>query len=56
MSLGDKTFEIIKKHCKEIICVSETEIMRSMDLIMQNLKIIVEPSAALSLAAVIKEK
>ncbi len=55
-SLGDKTFPIIKKHVKEIILVSEKEIISAMKLIWERMKIIVEPSSCVTLAAVLKEK
>ncbi len=53
-SLGDITFPIIQKLVKEIICVEEEEIIASMKLIWERMKIIVEPSAAVALAAVFK--
>lgn len=53
-SLGEKTFEIILKHVNDIITVSEEEIVDAMLLIWQRMKIIVEPSAAVSLAVVMK--
>lgn len=55
-SLGDLTFPIIKQHVREIITVSESEIVESMRLIWERLKIVVEPSAAVSLAAILKNK
>lgn len=56
MCLGDKTFDIIKKHVKEIILVSEEEIVAAVNLIWKIMKIVIEPSSATVLAAVIKEK
>jgi len=55
-TLGDKTFPIIRDHVKEIITVSEKEIVDAMRLIWERLKIIVEPSAGVPLAAVLKSK
>jgi threonine dehydratase len=55
-SLGDKTFAIIYENVKEIITVSDLEIISAMRLIWEQLKVIVEPSGAVSLAAVIKAK
>lgn len=54
--LGDVNFPIIKKGIDSIICVSEDEIIRAMKLIWERMNIIVEPSSAVALAAVIKEK
>ena len=55
-SLGDKNFPIIKKFVKEIIRVEEKEIVETMKMIWQRMKIIIEPSSAVALAAVIREK
>jgi threonine dehydratase len=55
-SLGDKTFPIIRKHVKEIITVTDLEIVKAMRLIWEHVKIVVEPSSAVVLAAVLKER
>ncbi|CAG0969327.1 MAG: pyridoxal-phosphate dependent enzyme [Bacteroidetes bacterium] len=55
-TLGEKTFYIIKKNVNEIFTVQENEIIAAMQLIWERLKIIVEPSSAVPLAAVIKNK
>lgn len=55
-TLGDKTFPIIRQYVQEIITVTEAEIVAAMKLIWERLKIIVEPSAAVPLAAVLKSK
>ena len=54
--IGTITFPIIQKHVKEIITLSEEEILNSMKMIWERLKIIVEPSCSISLAAIIKNK
>ncbi|TRO64107.1 pyridoxal-phosphate dependent enzyme [Christiangramia sabulilitoris] len=54
--LGDKNFPFIKEHVQEIIRVSEAEIKEALRIIWERMKIIVEPSSAVALAAVIKEK
>ena len=54
--LGDKNFPIIKKYINKIIRVEENEIIESMKIIWERLKIICEPSCAVPLAAIIKEK
>jgi threonine dehydratase len=54
--LGDINFPIIQKYVDRIILVSEEEIIAAMRLIWERMKIIVEPSSAVALAAVIKEK
>ena len=54
--LGDKNFPIILEEVKSIIRITEDEIIESMKLIWQHLKIICEPSCSLPLAGVIKNR
>ena len=54
--LGDINFPLIQKHVDKIIRVTEEEIIYAMRLIWERMKIICEPSCAVPLAAVIKEK
>lgn len=55
-NLGDKNFPIIQDKVSEIIRVEEEEIITAMKLIWERMKIVVEPSAAVALAAVLREK
>lgn len=55
-SLGDKTFAIVHKYVRDVITVSDGEIVAAMKLIWERLKIIVEPSGAVPLAAILKAK
>lgn len=55
-SLGELTFSIIRRLVSEIITVSEQGIREAMRLIWERMKIVVEPSSAVPLAAVLKEK
>ncbi|MFC1785728.1 pyridoxal-phosphate dependent enzyme [Candidatus Neomarinimicrobiota bacterium] len=55
-TLGDITFNIINQYVKEIIRVTEQEIIYAMQLIWERMKIIIEPSSAVTLAAVLKSK
>ncbi len=55
-SLGSLTFPIIMEGVKEIITVHEQEIVEAMRLIFIYLKQVVEPSAAVPLAALLKNK
>ena len=55
-SLGDLTFEIIIKNVDDIITVKEESIILAMRLIWERMKIIIEPSAAVSLAAVLENR
>jgi threonine dehydratase len=52
-SLGDLTFPIIRKYVRDIITVSEEGIVTAMRLIWERMKIIVEPSAAVTLGALL---
>lgn len=54
--MGPKPFEIIKDNAEEILLVEENEIVEATNLIWKVLKIIVEPSSATVLAAVLKNK
>lgn len=55
-SLGEKTFPIIRNEVKEIITATDKEIIAAMRLVWERLKIIIEPSAAVPLAVVLKAK
>ncbi len=54
--LGDRNFPIIQKFVDKIILVEEEEIIAAMKLIWERMKIIIEPSCAVPLAALIKNK
>jgi len=53
-SLGSLTFPIILKHVNRIITVSEAAIVMAMKFIWERMKIIVEPSSAVPLAAIME--
>ncbi|MGB3800574.1 MAG: threonine/serine dehydratase [Lewinella sp.] len=53
-NLGERTFDIIHRYVKEIFLVEEAEIIAAMRLIWERMKIIVEPSCAVPLAAILK--
>jgi len=55
-SLGDKTLEIIRLHVKDILLVSDSEIIEAMRLIWERMKIVIEPSCAVPFAALLKNK
>lgn len=55
-SLGTLTYPIIKDYVHEIVTVSETKIIEAMRLIWERMKIIVEPSSAVPLAAILENK
>ena len=53
-TLSERTLEIIKAHVTDIILVSEDEIKAALRLVYERMKIIIEPSCAVPLAAVLK--
>lgn len=56
MSLGDKTFPIIQKYVDDILAVSEEGIIQGMKLVWERMKIVIEPSAAVPVAALLENK
>lgn len=55
-NLGDRNFEIIKEHVDQIITVTDDEIISAMKLLWERMKIVIEPSGAVPLAAILKSK
>lgn len=55
-SLGDITFPLIQQLVTEIKLADEDEIIEAMRLIWERMKIVVEPSSAITLAIVLKNK
>ena len=55
-TLGQLTFPIIQRYVERIIRVEEQEIVDAMRLIYERMKIVIEPSCSVPLAAVLKEK
>jgi len=55
-SLGQRNFPIIQQHVSAIWTVGEEEIIAAMRLIWERMKIIIEPSSAVCLAAVLDHK
>ncbi len=54
--LGSNNFPIIKAHVQQIIRVKEEEIVFAMRLLWERMKLVVEPSSAVALAALISGK
>ena len=52
-SLSERTFSIIRERVADIITVSEADIVRGMRLVWERMKVIIEPSAAVAVAAVL---
>jgi len=53
-TLSERTLEIIQAHVADILLVSEDEIKAALRLVYERMKIIIEPSCAVPLAAVLK--
>jgi threonine dehydratase len=53
-SLSDRTFRILSKHLEGILTVTDENIVRAMRLLWERMKIVVEPSGAVPLAAVLE--
>jgi threonine dehydratase len=55
-NLGDVNFPIIKELVHQVLVVSEVEIVQAMKWVWERMKIIIEPSSAVAVAAVIRYK
>lgn len=56
VSLRPRTWYFVSRYVKDVLLVSEEEIIETMYLIWQRMKIVVEPSSAVALASIIKNK
>ncbi len=52
-SMGENTWNILKDHLEDIITVSDNEVISAMRLVWERMKIIIEPSCATPLAAIL---
>ena len=55
-SLSERTFNIIKQNVEDIFTASDAEILAAMHMIWERMKIIIEPSSAVTLAVILKNK
>ena len=55
-SLGDLTWPIVRDHIEAIFTVDDDAIIDAMRLIWQRMKLIIEPSAAVAVAAVLSDE
>lgn len=55
-SLGELTFEIVVNRVDDIVTVSEENIVAAMRMVWERMKIIIEPSSAVPLAAILENK
>jgi threonine dehydratase len=50
-TLGERPWEVIRSRVDEIVTVSDAQIVATMELLFERLKVVVEPSGAAALAA-----
>jgi threonine dehydratase len=55
-SLGPNTFPLVRTYVSEIVTTSEESIIRAMRLVWERMKVVIEPSAAVPLAALLEGK
>lgn len=55
-NVGELTFPIILQHVREIMLVDDAAIIAAMRMVWERMKIVIEPSCAVPLAAVLKNK
>lgn len=55
-SMGEVTWSIIRDHVETIFTVSDEQVIEAMRLVMQRMKIVIEPSAAVAVAAVLSDQ
>ena len=55
-SLGERNWPIIRDHVEDVITVSDDEIIAAMRLLWERAKLVVEPSGAVPLAAVLQNR
>lgn len=55
-AIKEKTFQVITTHLQEVITVSDDEIIAAMRMVWERMKIIIEPSCAVPVAAVLQQK
>jgi threonine dehydratase len=55
-SLGERNFPIIQEYVDQIFTVNEQSIRKAMRLIWERMKIIIEPSSAVSLAVIMENR
>lgn len=53
-SLGERNFAIIRKHVERIVTVTDREIIDAMRVVWERMKIVIEPSSAVPVAALLR--
>ncbi len=52
--IGEINFELLKKYAVTVLPVADSETIAAMRMIFERMKLVVEPSSAIALAAVLK--
>lgn len=52
-SIGVRNFELLRRHVDEVVTVTEAEIIAAMRIVLEDLKLLIEPSSAVPVAAVL---
>lgn len=52
-SIGARNFELLRRHVDEVVTVSEAEIVAAMRIVLEDLKLLIEPSSAVAVAALL---
>ena len=55
-TLGSNTFPVLQQLVETIVRVTEEEIVRAMRLVWERMKLVIEPSSAVALAAILRER
>ncbi|MFZ5945473.1 MAG: threonine ammonia-lyase [Bacillota bacterium] len=53
---GEKTFSLVQRYVDDVVLVEEREIKDALKMVMERMKVIIEPSGAVPIAAMLKEK
>jgi threonine dehydratase len=55
-SIGVRNFQLLRSHVDDVVTVSEAQIMEAMRIVMNDLKLLIEPSSAVPVAAALAGK
>ena len=55
-SIGVRNFELLRRHVDDVVTVSEQQIVEAMRIVLADFKLLIEPSSAVAVAAVIAGK
>lgn len=56
MDISEKSWEVIRRLCDGVVTVRDEETVSAMRLVWERMKLVVEPSAACTVAAVLKDE